>query len=255
MKMNQMNSLIINSPWPFMLTLNTASMFLNLMMKLNNNNMITKTAIMFMVLVTMLVTMWFSNTNKEKLMTGMLSNYNEMSMKSLIILIMSTESMFFLTFFYINLSMTYFNNSMFNFKFYLTMFKLNFILSFTNLVILLTSSMTLMMSMENKFKKINKSISFLFLTMMLGSYFVLIQLMEYSMLNFNLSNSILFSNFFVLTLFHMTHVIMGILIIMYMTKMKMKYLLSFKIKMKMMCWYWHFVDLIWILIFFLIYMK
>nr|YP_010531090.1 cytochrome c oxidase subunit III [Ceroplastes floridensis]UXW93677.1 cytochrome c oxidase subunit III [Ceroplastes floridensis] len=253
MKMNMMNMMIVNSPWPVIMCMNMMMMMTNLMMNMNKKFLMSTS---ILILTNMLVSfMWMKNSMMEKTMIGMKSNYNEMSMKTMILMIIMTETMFFLTFFYMNFSLSYFNNMMFNMKFNLNMFKLNFMLSFTNLMILLSSSMTLVISTHMNTLMKNKSLMYLNLTIMMGMYFVMIQSMEYYMLNFNLSNSIFFSNFFTLTMFHMSHVLMGTLIMMMMKNFKLKMLMSNQTKLKMMCWYWHFVDMIWVLIFVVMYTK
>nr|YP_010531077.1 cytochrome c oxidase subunit III [Parasaissetia nigra]UXW93664.1 cytochrome c oxidase subunit III [Parasaissetia nigra] len=253
MKMNNMNILIMTSPWPIMMSLNMMNMTMNLSMKLNNKFLLSM--MMLSTMIMLISMMWMENSMKEKTMIGMMSNYNEMSMKTMIYFIIMTESMFFLSFFYLNSSMMYFNNFMYNFKYNLNMFKLNFILSFTNLMILLSSSMTLMIATKLNEEMKNKTLFYLKITVMMGLYFVFIQSMEYYMLNFNMSNSIFFSNFFMLTMFHMTHVMMGTMIMMMMMNMKKKLMMLSKTKFKMMCWYWHFVDLIWVMIFVTMYTK
>nr|YP_011033000.1 cytochrome c oxidase subunit III [Coccus hesperidum]WRH36481.1 cytochrome c oxidase subunit III [Coccus hesperidum] len=253
MKMNSMNLIILKSPWPFMVTINLMSLTMNLITQMNKSLLAEMTVSLFLVSTSIL--MWMMNSMKEKLMSGMMSMYNEMSMKTMIYFIIMTETMFFLSFFYINFSMSYFNNTMFNLKFSMNMFKLNFILSFTNLMILLTSSMTLMISTLLNEKYSNKSMKFLKSTIILGNYFIMIQMVEYLMLNFNMSNSIFFSNFFMLTMFHMSHVMMGSMIMTMMKFFKKHNLFSNKTKLKMMCWYWHFIDMIWVLIFVTLYTK
>nr|QEN73937.1 cytochrome c oxidase subunit 3 [Ceroplastes japonicus] len=253
MKTNVMNMMIMNSPWPLLMCMNMMMMMTNLMMNMNKKFLMNMS---MMMLMNMLVSfMWMKNSMMEKMMVGMKSNYNEMSMKTMISMIIMTETMFFLTFFYMNFSLSYFNNTMFNMKFNMNMFKLNFMLSFTNLMILLSSSMTLMISTHLNKMKTNKSLMYLKLTITMGMYFVMIQSMEYYMLNFNLSNSIFFSNFFMLTMFHMSHVLLGTLIMVMMKNFKSTMLMSNQTKFKMMCWYWHFVDMIWVLIFVVMYTK
>lgn len=253
MKINPINLLIINSPWPIILRINIIIIITNLV--INIRNKFLTSIVITSVINIMISSIWLNNTNIEKIIIGITRNYNEISIKTIIYFIIITESIFFITFFYVIFSLSYFNNFIYNFKFNLNIFKLNFILSFTNLIILLSSRITLIISTYLNEKINNKSLFYLKSTIWIGLYFVIIQSIEYYILNFNISNSIFFSNFFILTIFHITHVIIGSIIIIYIINNKKKILFSNKIKLKIICWYWHFVDLIWVIIFVTIYTK
>lgn len=253
MKINSINLIILKSPWPFIVTINLISLTINLITQINKRLLAEITVSLFLVSTSIL--MWIINSIKEKLISGIIRIYNEISIKTIIYFIIITETMFFLSFFYINFSISYFNNTIFNLKFRINIFKLNFILSFTNLIILLTSRITLIISTLLNEKYSNKSIKFLKRTIILGNYFIIIQIVEYLILNFNISNSIFFSNFFILTIFHMSHVIIGSIIITIIKFFKKHNLFSNKTKLKIMCWYWHFIDIIWVLIFVTLYTK
>lgn len=253
MKINSINSIFLNSPWPFILTINIIRISINLIININKT-IIWKLNLIIIITITSLI-LWFNNSIKEKIIIGIKRKYNEIRIKTIIYIIIITERIFFITFFYINFSISYFNNYIFNFKFNLRIFKLNFILSFTNLIILLISRITIIISININIKKNNNTIKYLKITVILGIYFISIQMIEYSILNFNISNSIFFSNFFILTIFHISHVLIGTIIIIYIIIKKSSILISNKTKIKILCWYWHFVDLIWIIIFVIIYTK
>lgn len=170
---------------------------------------------------------------EEKIISGFKNNFNELRIKPIIIIIILSESLFFISFFYINISNLLFNNIIFNIKFFISIFKLNIILSFINLIILLNSRITLIIILKKN--KINESIKLINYTITIGIYFLLIQLIEYYTIPFNISNSIFFSNFFILTIFHMTHVIAGIILIFILKYFKIKKLLLNNTKTKILC--------------------
>lgn len=251
MKINYINFFIINSPWPILLILNSTFFIINLNNNINKNIFFSLLWIIFILIISV---KWINNSDKEITLLGIKSNYLFINTKLIIILIIIREIIFFYSFFYINFSIIIFNNWIFNFNFYLNIFKLNFLLSFINLIILLTSRITFIISINlNNINKI-KSIKFLNLTIILGIYFIFIQIIEYKFLNFNISNSIFFSNFYLLTVFHINHVIIGILIIFSIKLNKIKFLWKNINKIKALCWYWHFIDLIWLIIFLIIYL-
>jgi len=249
MKINSINLNIINSPWPIIITINILIISLNIIISINK--LIIK-SILIIIPIIIIFILWIINRINEKINSGFKNNFNELRIKPIIIIIILSETIFFASFFYINLSNLIFNNIIFNIKFFLSIFKLNILLSFVNLIVLLNSSITFIIALKNT--KINKSIKLINYTIILGIYFLTIQIIEYYIIPFNLSRSIFFSNFFILTIFHITHVITGIIIITIIKLFKIKKLLINNTKTKILCWYWHFVDLVWIWIFILIYL-
>ena len=93
------------------------------------------------------------------------------------------------------------------------------------------------------------------LTMAMGSYFVYGQYLEWSELSFSLSTGVFGGLFYLLTGFHGLHVITGILL------MGLMLARSFvpgnydkgEMGVAAVSLFWHFVDVIWILLFLLIY--
>ena len=93
------------------------------------------------------------------------------------------------------------------------------------------------------------------LTMLMGSYFVYGQYVEWSELSFSLSSGVFGSLFYLLTGFHGLHVITGILL------MGLMLIRSFipgnydngEMGVESISLFWHFVDVIWIILFVLIY--
>ena len=95
-----------------------------------------------------------------------------------------------------------------------------------------------------------------FITMMMGSYFVYGQYVEWSELTFSLQSGVFGGMFYLLTGFHGLHVITGILL---MGLMLFRSFLPDNYKggemgVESVSLFWHFVDVIWILLFGLIYL-
>lgn len=94
-------------------------------------------------------------------------------------------------------------------------------------------------------------------TIALGALFLCLQIAEYMHLNFTLKQeglaAIYTTNFFIITGFHGFHVLIGVLFLsicqLRMKKITPENHLSFEFA----AWYWHFVDIIWILLFVLLY--
>ena len=93
------------------------------------------------------------------------------------------------------------------------------------------------------------------LTMAMGTYFVIGQAIEWSELHFSLSSGVFGGLFYLLTGFHGLHVITGILL------MGLMLVRSFipgnydngEMGVASVSLFWHFVDVIWIMLFLLIY--
>lgn len=238
------------SPWPLILTINLISSFFNLIFFLNIKFNII---FIFNIIINInIILIWLINLFNNNNLIRYTNKYLKLTKISFLILFISSEIMFFLTFFYINFSFSIFNNFNINFN-SINIFNLNLIIALINSIILITSRLTIILTTQFNLifkKKIN---NYLNLTIILGLYFIIIQIFEYKILLFNISNSIIISNFFILTSFHIFHVIIGIIIIIIWKKIKNITINNLNLKIKIINIYWHFIDLIWIFIFILIY--
>lgn len=90
-------------------------------------------------------------------------------------------------------------------------------------------------------------------TLILGSIFVLFQYIEYSYSLFTISDSIFGSLFFSLTGFHGLHVLMGLFFILIAYRRLSHSSLSHHLNFVFSAIYYHFVDIIWIFLFALLY--
>jgi len=95
----------------------------------------------------------------------------------------------------------------------------------------------------------------LFCTVVFGVTFLTTQLFEYVLTNFNINDSVFGSIFFFGTGFHGMHVLLGTIALIY----HFRKLLSGKLSSHthtgflFTIWYWHFVDIIWLLLYFIFY--
>jgi len=129
-----------------------------------------------------------------------------------------------------------------------------------NTIILLTSGVTLTIAhhalKENHRGRLNL---FLFLTVLLGVVFLGFQAYEYIHsyrdLNLKLTSGVYGSTFFMLTGFHGAHVTIGaiMLTVMLLRAMKGHFTPDHHFAFEAAAWYWHFVDVVWLLLFVLVY--
>lgn len=93
------------------------------------------------------------------------------------------------------------------------------------------------------------------ITMLMGAYFVYGQYVEWSGLTFSLSSGVFGGTFYLLTGFHGLHVITGIFLmgLMLARSFRPGNYLKGDMGVTSVSLFWHFVDVIWIILFILIY--
>ena len=129
-----------------------------------------------------------------------------------------------------------------------------------NTALLLTSGVTLTIAHHALIANQRaKTILWMWITVALGATFVAVQAFEYIHayrdLNLKLSSGIFGSTFFMLTGFHGFHVFVGMLMLTFITLRLMKghFTLERHFGFEGAAWYWHFVDVVWLGLYFLIY--
>lgn len=129
-----------------------------------------------------------------------------------------------------------------------------------NTALLLTSGVTLTIAHHALRENLrSKCIGFMWLTVMLGVLFISLQAYEYyeayHHLNLKLSSGIYGSTFFMLTGFHGMHVFVGMLMLLFITLRLMKghFTAEHHFGFEGAAWYWHFVDVVWLGLYIVVY--
>ncbi len=129
-----------------------------------------------------------------------------------------------------------------------------------NTALLLTSGVTLTIAHHALIANQRaKTILWMWITVALGATFLVVQGMEYAHaytdLNLKLSSGIFGSTFFMLTGFHGFHVFVGMLMLIFITLRLMKghFTPTHHFGFEGAAWYWHFVDVVWLGLYFLVY--
>ena len=105
----------------------------------------------------------------------------------------------------------------------------------------------------------SKTIGFMWLTVALGIVFLFVQGYEYSHayseLNLKLTSGVYGSTFFMLTGFHGFHVFIGMLMLLFITLRLQKghFTPTKHFGFEGAAWYWHFVDVVWLGLYILVY--
>ena len=129
-----------------------------------------------------------------------------------------------------------------------------------NTALLLTSGVTLTIAHHALIaSQRGKTILWMWFTVLLGAIFLVVQGYEYfyaySTLNLKLSSGIFGSTFFMLTGFHGFHVFVGMLMLLFITLRLQKghFTPARHFGFEGAAWYWHFVDVVWLGLYFLVY--
>ena len=129
-----------------------------------------------------------------------------------------------------------------------------------NTALLLTSGITLTIAHHALIAGQRvKTIAWMWVTVALGVAFVGVQAFEYIHayrdLNLKLSSGIFGSTFFLLTGFHGFHVLVGMLMLLFITLRLMKghFTPERHFGFEGAAWYWHFVDVVWLGLYFVVY--
>jgi cytochrome c oxidase subunit III len=129
-----------------------------------------------------------------------------------------------------------------------------------NTALLLTSGVTLTIAHHAmQAGQRTKTIAFMWLTVWLGIVFLFVQGYEYahaySDMNLKLSSGVYGSTFYLLTGFHGFHVFVGMLMLLFITLRLRKghFTKERHFGFEGAAWYWHFVDVVWLGLYILVY--
>jgi len=125
-----------------------------------------------------------------------------------------------------------------------------------NTIVLLTSGATVTWSHSAlKIGATGSCFTSLGITVALGFFFTLLQGFEYHLCSFCISDSAYGSCFYLATGFHGLHVIIGTLFLTLclLRLTQFHFTPSRHLGFEFACWYWHFVDVVWIFLYLIIY--
>lgn len=129
-----------------------------------------------------------------------------------------------------------------------------------NTILLLTSSYFVVQAVHfiKSGKDTKKSADYLLYAIILGGFFLLLKCLEFTSKyneGIDIGTNTFFMFYYILTVFHFLHVLLGMLIlyITYKNTKKNKYSANNCLGLETSASYWHMVDLLWIVLFPLIY--
>nr|YP_010235800.1 cytochrome c oxidase subunit III [Bambusicaliscelis fanjingensis]QTD82418.1 cytochrome c oxidase subunit 3 [Bambusicaliscelis fanjingensis] len=256
MKKNHPFHLVTKSPWPILLSMNIMTMMLGMIMWLTKKTLMTM--ITGIMLTTLCSIMWWRDVTRESTFQGMHTKKVIKGIKMGMILFIISEVMFFSSFFWsffhsslapsIEIGMNWPPKSIMSFN--------PMEIPLLNTIILLSSGTTITWAHHSLINnKLNSSMKSMTITIILGMYFSILQKWEYNQSQFTMSDSVYGSTFFVATGFHGMHVLVGTMFMAVTTlRMKKMHLTNnHHLGLEMSAWYWHFVDVIWLFLYMMIY--
>nr|ARO34962.1 cytochrome c oxidase subunit III [Syrista parreyssii]UGN61581.1 cytochrome c oxidase subunit III [Syrista parreyssii] len=216
---------------------------------------------MFMIgLIIMIMSsiQWWRDIIRESTFQGLHSKEVYMNMNWGMILFITSEIFFFLSFFW-----AYFHASISPAIEIGSIWPPNGINPFNpyhipllNTIILISSGASITWSHHSLINKNYKqSLISLIITILLGIYFSILQKYEYNEASFSISDSIYGSTFFMATGFHGIHVLIGTMfLIICVFRLKNNHFSSnHHFGFEAASWYWHFVDIVWLFLYISIY--
>ena len=125
-----------------------------------------------------------------------------------------------------------------------------------NSILLISSSVTMQLAVRGaRVGNRSRILRWLGLTLLLGGIFLLIQGYEFSSNGFGLDAGVFGSTFYILTGFHGTHVLAGLVLIAIIANRALRGLVSAEhhTALEGTSYYWHFVDVVWLFLFSTLY--
>lgn len=247
--------IVTSSPWPILLSLN----LINLLITASQLFQFTPINIFnsfSLIRILIIIYRWWINVTTESLTIGDHPLLIQTLIKLGIMLFISSEILFFISFFW-----TFLHYSLSpNIELGSTWPPLNihiinpFNVPLLNTLILLASGVSITWAHHNLTSNKSPLIRIL-LTISLGIYFTYWQLIEYLHSSFSINDSSYGSIFFISTGFHGLHVLIGTLfnLIIALRIIKNHLNINHHVGFELSAWYWHFVDVVWLFLFVLIY--
>nr|QZZ18364.1 cytochrome c oxidase subunit III [Yangisunda tiani] len=248
--------LVDKSPWPLTGSIGLMTTLLGLTLWFSSSTMNSMMMGTFIIIMTMI--QWWRDVTREASFQGLHTNKVIISMKMGMILFITSEVFFFLSFFW-----SFFHSSLapameIGMKWppmgIMTFNPIN--IPMLNTMILLSSGVTITWAHNSLInKKYNSMNQAMIITVMLGVYFSMLQLYEYIESTFCIADSVYGSTFFMATGFHGLHVIIGTIFIAVSMKrmMNLHFSVNHHVGFEASAWYWHFVDVVWLFLYMNIY--
>ena len=261
MKKSHLFHIVDPSPWPLLSSISIFNMFLGSVYCFNAKKIGCTIIIYSLVCLSLIAILWWRDVVREGTYEGKHTLVVQKGLKLGMILFIVSEVMFFLAFFWayfhtalapsIQLGSSWppYGISVFN---YADVPLLNTLILLTSGVLVTwTHKEIVSRNSLNKWKALGS----LWMTIILAVIFTIFQVYEYQEASFSIADSSYGSVFFMSTGFHGLHVIIGTL---FLSVCLIRLILyhfakNHHIGLILAIWYWHFVDVVWLVLFVVVY--
>lgn len=246
------------SPWPLYTSILTFQFLLSTLLFFHNYKGSVLSMYFSTLLLCYVILNWFRNIIVESTYQGNHTKKVQSGIKMGMLLFITSEIMLFFSFFW-----TFFHSSLAPSIWIGSIWPpvgIEIInlwhLPLLNTIILLSSGISLTWSHRALVGEgLQAAITGLVITIAWGVFFTFLQYTEYNNTYFSINDSVYGSIFFLLTGFHGFHVLLGtVLLIGCLIRLLYSQLMSSQhVGYECSIWYWHFVDIVWIFLYILIY--
>lgn len=250
--------ILLPSPWPLLLSLSILLLVFGLVLWMNLINNGGYYLLGSLVLVLLVAYLWVNDIIEEATCGGYHSTIVKLSIRNGFQLFVISEVMLFLAFFW-----AFFHSALCPSNLIGSIYPPKGIIYISPWGLPLLNTMLLIVSgfavtwahrciCVNYFKE---AIDSFLITILLGMVFMFIQAYEYYEAAFDISDGIYGSVFYFLTGLHGMHVFVGILclIFSFIRLVNRHFLRNHYLGFVLASWYWHFVDIVWIALFLIVY--
>lgn len=248
--------LVDESPWPILSSIAAFTLTVGLSKWFHTNSPLLAGLGLLCLLI--IIIQWWRDVVCERTYQGLHSSIVELGMRWGIILFIVSEIFFFLSFFW-----AFFHSRLAPRIFIGGIWPPHGILvfdalevPFLNTLILLSSGVRVTWRHHRLISGIHKEAFWgLIITVLLGIYFTALQALEYYEASFRIADSVYRSTFYIATGFHGLHVIVGtifLIVSLYRIK-KCHFRRTHHFGFEAAAWYWHFVDVVWLFLYLVIY--
>lgn len=255
-KSNHIFHIVDQSPWPLTGAISLLTVTLGTIQWFHSLNQYIITVGMVLLLIT--ISQWWRDVSREATFQGLHTNQVSQGLQFGMILFIVSETLFFFSFFW-----AFFHRRL------APTFELGTVwppsgvhpfnpiqVPLLNTIILLSSGVSVTWAHHALLRKnFIQTTQALTITVFLGVYFSFLQALEYWEASFSIADSVYGTTFFVATGFHGVHVIVGtsFLIVCLMRHIAGQFSCNHHFGFEAAAWYWHFVDIVWLFLYLVIY--